>query len=201
MLIFVLYKPECRRLFIEKEHYPVTLFYLPLEWCGEASSFCMDLFGGPGIVNASNCLFGVLFSRQAKEVKEVICGELKKKESRIRLVFCSSVIGMGFDAPSITRVIHGRPPRNLNTYFQEIGRAGRKGQAAEAILYFNNNDIARNLPGIQDDIIRYCRSVQCLRKEILVTYGFESPVSDVSGCSCCDFCKERCSCGRCNTVN
>ena len=96
-------------------------------------------------------------------------------------MFCSSVIGMGFDARSVTRVIHDKPPRNMVTYFQEIRRAGRKGQPAEAILRVNNNDIAANPPGIQEDIIRYCRSVKCLSMDILKPFGFDKAVSDLTG--------------------
>ena len=71
---------------------------------------------------------------------------------------------MGFDPPSVTSVIHAKPPRNLSQYLQEIGRAGRWGQNATAILHYNNHDVAKNLPGIEEDIIKYCKSQdRCLR--------------------------------------
>ena len=59
---------------------------------------------------------------------------------RIRLVFCSSTISMGFDSPSITNGIHLNPPRNDIDYLQQIGRSGR-GQHSKAVLHYSNNDI------------------------------------------------------------
>ncbi len=92
--------------------------------------------------------YAAYFSRQHPEVTRHISEELRKADPHIRLVFCTAALGMGFDSPSIVRVIHARPPRNLNDYFQEIGRAGRAGQEAQSTLYYSPRDIARNLPGM-----------------------------------------------------
>ena len=43
---------------------------------------------------------------------------------------------MGVDAPGITQVIHIRAPTTLESYLQEVGRAGRHGQEATADLFF-----------------------------------------------------------------
>lgn len=47
---------------------------------------------------------------------------------------------MGFDPPSVVGAIHSCPPRSLVQYMQEIGRAERRGQASEAILYYRGSD-------------------------------------------------------------
>ena len=80
---------------------------------------------------------------------------------------------MGFDPTSVVRVIHAKPPRNLSQYLQEIGRAGRRGQKSVAILYHNKRDIAKNIAGIEDDIIQYCKNNKCLREMLLVPFGFQ----------------------------
>ncbi|KAJ8300059.1 hypothetical protein KUTeg_021578 [Tegillarca granosa] len=99
-----------------------------------------------------------IFGGHDRAVTDVVQSDLQKQVPRFRLVFTTSVIGMGFDPPSIKHIIHMKPPRNLNNYFQEIGRAGRRGQISKATLYYCNADISKNLPGITDDIISYCKS-------------------------------------------
>jgi superfamily II DNA helicase RecQ len=108
-------------------------------------------------------------------VHDVTIKELREENPRIRLVLSTSITGMGFDPPCVVRIIHACPPRNLSQYFQEIGCAGRRGQAAEAIMHFNGHDLGKNLPGIQDDIIRYCKNPEgnCLRELLLETFGFK----------------------------
>ena len=104
---------------------------------------------------------------------------------------------MGFDSPSITRVVHTRPPRSLTDYFQEVGRVGRRGQVSEAILYYNKRDIGKNLPGIKDDIISYCLSESCLRQCLLSSFGFMKEADAPTGCSCCSVCAVLCKCDDC----
>ncbi|KAH3874104.1 hypothetical protein DPMN_037345 [Dreissena polymorpha] len=81
-----------------------------------------------------------IFAQYHKEMKSFIVSDLCKKKPSIRLVLATVALGMGLDAPSISRVIHCRPPTSLEAYMQKIGRAGRKGQSSEAILYYNNYD-------------------------------------------------------------
>ena len=98
---------------------------------------------------------------------------MNKAIPRIRLILSTSVSGMGFDPPSITRVIHACPPRSISQYLQEIGRAGRRGQLSSATLFYSKRDIAKNLPGICDDIRDYCLSEdRCLRELLLSVFRF-----------------------------
>ncbi|CAC5376576.1 PUF60 [Mytilus coruscus] len=111
------------------------------------------------------------------------------------------VVGMGFDPPSVTHVIHCKPPRNLTNYLQDIGRAGRRGLSAKATLHFNKSDISRNLPGIQDDIINYCHSDLCLRECLLNIFSYSKSINRPQGCSCCNICEKECNCDDCQLVN
>ena len=61
----------------------------------------------------------------------------------IRVVFATVALGMGVDIKDIRSVAHITPPYTIQSYFQETGRAGRNGQPATAILYFNNRDIEK----------------------------------------------------------
>ncbi|KAH3718368.1 hypothetical protein DPMN_061171 [Dreissena polymorpha] len=54
-------------------------------------------------------------------MKSLIVSDLCKKKPTIRLVLATVALGMGLDAPSISRVNHCRPPTSLEAYMQEIG--------------------------------------------------------------------------------
>ena len=150
-----IFKPECDRLFVMKERFPVTIMYIPLKYMSYAGAYLLDLFRYQEI---NSSIYSVIFANQDKEVMNMTNSELKKARPRIRLVLSTSVSGIGFDPECVTRVVHARPPRNITQYMQEIGRAGGRGLRSEAILYYNNNNNAKNLPSIQSDIIEYCKN-------------------------------------------
>ena len=79
-----IYITECDKLFESPSAYPVTLMYLPLEWCAEASSYCEEKFGGQ--VALTDCRYGVIFSRQVKVVLDELTNDLKKDTPRFRLL-------------------------------------------------------------------------------------------------------------------
>lgn len=97
-------------------------------------------------------------------MKTHVITELKKENPTLRLIFATVALGMGLDARCITRIIHCRPPTTIEKYLQEIGRACRTGDKCIALLYLNNNDIAKNRKGVSEEIIQYCKnSEKCAR--------------------------------------
>ena len=107
--------------------------------------------------------------------------------------------GMGIDKPDVAYVFHTDLPGNLEAYYQEIGRAGRDGAAAEAHMLFGLSDIRMRRMFIDDEdaseehkrraharlgtLIGYCETVQC-RRQILLTYFGET----AEACGNCDNC-------------
>ena len=120
-------------------------------------------------------------------MKKELIEEIKKEEdSRVRVVFATSALGMGVDAPFVTQVIHISPPSNLESYMQEIGRAGRTGLQSYATLYYNKSDIRNNKKHIEESMKNYCRSEDiCLRQQLLEYFGF-SITKQSKCCSVCD---------------
>ncbi|OCW97990.1 DNA helicase RecQ [Alishewanella sp. HH-ZS] len=65
------------------------------------------------------------------------------KRDDINLIVATVAFGMGVDKPNIRFVVHFELPRTIEAYYQETGRAGRDGVAAEAVLLFDPADIGR----------------------------------------------------------
>ncbi len=62
--------------------------------------------------------------------------------NKVRVMVATNAFGMGIDKPDVRTVIHYNLPSDLESYFQEAGRAGRDGKPAKAVLLFNDHDIS-----------------------------------------------------------
>lgn len=164
---------------------------MKLKYCGYAYSLFERVLGEGQYVGEtvypSSRLFAQFHAPQTNLMKKDIVHEIKRNDSRIRVIFATSALGMGVDAPCITHVIHIRPPSNIESYMQEIGRAGRNGLQAWATLYYNNSDVSGNKKNVCDEMKAYCKSnVTCLRKIILQYLGFTQKRYQKQCCCLCD---------------
>ena len=160
--------PIANDLALQRERYPMTIIYLKLKYCGYAYGLFERILADKQFVGGTKDPSGRLFAQfhapQTKRMKKSIISEIKEENSRIRVLFATSALGMGVNAPYVEHIIHISPPSNLESYMQEIGRAGRTGKPACATLFYNNSDIASNKVHVQEQMKDYCRSEEsCLR--------------------------------------
>ncbi len=65
------------------------------------------------------------------------------RSGTLRVVCATSAFGMGIDYPHVSHVIHFSMPHDLESYWQEVGRAGRSGQEAIAVTFWRRSEISR----------------------------------------------------------
>lgn len=125
---------------------------------------------------------------------EILCRF--SSSSSLRVVVATIAFGMGLDCPDVRRIIHWGPPSDLESYIQEVGRAGRDGLQSTAVLYYNDTDLSAQ--HVESTIKEYCRNHDKCRRELLFTDFDDGKCSlSVSGCKCCDICSAKCSCNDC----
>lgn len=122
-------------------------------------------------------------------------------EDKSKVVVATNAFGMGIDKPNIRYIIHYNIPGDIESYYQEIGRAGRDGGVSECILLSSQRDVNLHqffidrsnagdaykdfMRGKLDKMIQYNRTSKCLSSFIIKYFNPDEYVRECGRCSNC----------------
>jgi len=124
------------------------------------------------------------------------------QKGKVRILVATNAFGMGIDQPDVRLVIHYQMPANIDSLYQEMGRAGRDGQHSTCLLLFakkdkglqsffiQNSDAIKSIKDLRwrnlDALVSYSEARECRHAEILTYYKDAQRLKKCGHCDVCD---------------
>ncbi|XP_056004812.1 uncharacterized protein LOC130050092 [Ostrea edulis] len=134
--------------------------------------------------------YEMFHSKTVEGRKEYIRSDMTK-DGKIRILICTNSAGMGVNFYKVHNIIHYGLPREMDTFVQQMGRAGRDGEFAhELIIYkFHKGQLKR----VEEELVQLAKDSKCRREILCSSYGCKRE-KVIPMHMCCDVCEKSCKC-------
>ena len=136
-----------------------------------------------------------MFYGQLDDVSDVELPKAFKEDASIcRCLIATCAFGMGMEVKDVEYVLHWGPPSNFLQYWQEVGRAGRDGRLAKAIMYIPPYTTDKRR--VEEDMLEMVSGKACLRMQVLSALQLPGMTdSEIAKCCkttlCCMVCDKK----------
>ena len=138
-----------------------------------------------------SALFDMYHSKTNEKVKEKIRDDMSSN-GVIRVLICTNAAGMGVNFFGLNNVIHYGLPYQMDTFVQQMGRAGRDGEFSQELIIFKSHK--GQLSKVESDLIKLVKDSETCRREILCSAYLTKKSEIIPLHNCCDVCDITCDC-------